>query len=591
MSLMKRSNKRKILYQIPLFAIMPAVAYLFMTLTSPIFGDDQSQETSEEPVTTKVYKVVVDLVSVTVSVTDKSGHSINDLTQNDFQVFEEGEPQQISVFTVEAAPGVSISAPKAAKGATVTPPTVMPLSRKIILFVDDHHIQFENLARMVKAGETFIRNSLGPNDLIALITSSGLRYTEFTRDRDSVIATLKKIFPIAQNAYRDVSNCPPLTDYQAYFIATNQQSALRMGVIEIAIPGTLQCAPDLQRQPDPVNMARSLIVSASSRRTDHIIKDTRDTLATISDLVKQLRNIEGRKTVVFLSDGLLATQDIPFQLPDAITAAARANIAFYSINTRGLVLNNALGDISNPVSIADGDEARIHNILESEERFRSEDPLNALASGTGGVFLHDSNDILGQLQTVANSTQVSYVLGFYSTNTKRDGKYRRISVKVKRPRTVVSAQQGYVAPRWEETFRRGKNEDIQGALQAPGNLKEIPFTLSLNVVRSDSTQSMVEIQTRIDVSKIRFEKKENQSRNVFNIVTVIYDDNKRFIDGRETQINFNLTDPNFGNALQEGLKHQTSFHLAPGKYTVKIIVREAGETKLGSATQKLEVKK
>jgi hypothetical protein len=74
-------------------------------------------------------------------------------------------------------------------------------------------------------------------------------------------------------------------------------------------------------------------------------------------------------------------------------------------------------------------------------------------------------------------------------------------------------------------------------------------------------------------------------------VTVIYDANKRFVDGRETQINYNLTDPNFKNVLQEGLKHQTSFSLEPGKYTVKTIVREAGETKLGSTTRPLEVAK
>jgi hypothetical protein len=199
--------------------------------------------------------------------------------------------------------------------------------------------------------------------------------------------------------------------------------------------------------------------------------------------------------------------------------------------------------------------------------------------------------MLGQMKSVANSTQVNYVLGYYSTNTKRDGKYRKISVKVKRPRTVLSAQQGYFAPKWEEAFRQGKNEDIEGALQAAEDLKEIPVALSFNVTRSDSTHSSVDVQTRIDVSKIRFEKKENQSQNVFTIVTVIYDAGKRFVDGRETQIKYNLADPIFKNVLQEGLKHQTSFSLEPGKYKVKTIVREAGEIKLGSRTQALEVPK
>jgi VWFA-related protein len=585
------------LLRTPLLAIIPISACLFVALILPVFGADQPQEAPSDSIKTQVFKVIVDLVTVTVSVTDKSGHAIKDLTQDDFQVSEEGVPQQISVFTVEVAPGVVVSVPKvktkakakAKEGSIVATQSVIPLSRKIILYVDDLHVQFGNLVRLKNAGEAFIRNSLGPNDTIALMTASGMQSSDFTRDRNSVIAKLKAIFPSAKSTYRPISNCPPLTDYQAFFISTNEQAARMMGAIDIAIPDTIMCA-NLSRAPDPVSSARSMILQWSDMRTAQINNDSRTTLDGIQYLAKNLQKIEGRKTVVFLSDGLLVPQDVYFQLRNAIEAAVRANTVFFSINTRGLETGSIVGDLSNPVDIVN-DDARIHSTLESEERFRSADPLNSLSSGTGGAYLHDNNDMLSQLKTVTNSTQVSYVLGYYSTNTKRDGKYRKISVKVKRPRTEVSAQQGYFAPKWEEAFRQGKNEDIEGALQAAEDLREIPIALSFNVTRSDSTHSSVEVQTRIDINKIRFEKRENQNQNVYNIVTVIYDASKRFVDGRETQIKFNLTNPNFTNALQEGLKHQISFSLEPGKYKVKTIVREAGETKLGSKTQTLEVAK
>jgi VWFA-related protein len=591
----KKQHMQNPLLRVFSLAIIPISACLFMALILPIFGADQPQEAPLDSIKTQAYKVIVDLVTVTVSVTDKSGRAIKDLTQDDFQISEEGVPQQISVFTVEVAPGVAVSVPKVkAKAKTkessiVATQSVIPLSRKIILYVDDLHVQFGNLVRLKNAGEAFIRNSLGPNDTIALITASGMHSSDFTRDRNSVIANLKAIFPAAQSTYRPISNCPPLTDYQAFFISTNEQAARMMGAIDIAIPDTIMCA-NLARERDPVGMARSMILQWSNMRTAQINNDSRTTLDGIKELAKNLQKIEGRKTVVFLSDGLLVPQDVYFQLRNTIEAAVRANTVFFSINTRGLETGSIVGDISNPVDIVN-DDARIHGALESEERFRSADPLSSLSSGTGGTYLHDNNDMLGQLKTVANSTQVNYVLGYYSTNTKRDGKYRKISVKVKRPRTEVSAQQGYFAPKWEEAFRQGKNEDIEGALQAAEDLKEIPITLSFNVTRSDSTHSNVEVQTRIDVNRIRFEKRENQSQNVYNIVTVIYDASKRFVDGRETQIKFNLTDPIFKNALQEGLKHQISFSLEPGKYKVKTIVREAGETKLGSKTQALDVAK
>jgi VWFA-related protein len=595
----KKQHMHNPLLRVFSLAIILLAASLFMALILPIFGADQPQEAPSDSIKTQVYKVMVDLVTVTVSVTDKSGRAIKDLTQDDFQLSEEGVPQQISVFTVEVAPGVVVSVPKekekekakakAKEGSTVATQSVIPLSRKIILFVDDLHVQFGNLVRLKNAGEAFIRNSLGPNDIIALITASGMHSTEFTKDRDSVIANLKAIFPSAQSTYRPISNCPPLTDYQAFFISTNEQAARMMGAIDIAISDTIMCA-NLARERDPVSMARSMILQWSNLRAAQITNDSRTTLDRIQELAKNLQNSEGRKMVVFLSDGLLVPQDVYFHLRNTIESAVRANIVFYSINTRGLETGSIVGDISNPVDLVN-DDARIHSALESEERFRSADPLSSISTGTGGAYLHDNNDMLGQMKTVTTSTQVSYVLGYYSTNIKRDGKYRKISVKVKRPRTEVTAQQGYFAPKWEETFRQGKNEDIEGALQAAEDLKEIPITLSFNVTRSDSTHSSVEVQTRIDVNRIRFEKRENQSQNVYNIVTVIYDASKRFVDGRETQIKFSLTDPNFKNALQEGLKHQISFSLEPGKYKVKTIVREAGETKLGSKTQPLEVAK
>jgi VWFA-related protein len=580
----KKPPMQNPLSRIPFFVTLRVSVCLLVMLMLPLFGADKPQKPSPESPATQTFKVAVDLVSVNVSVTDKKGNLIKDLTQNDFQVFEEGVPQQISVFKVEATPGVVISVPTEEGGAASTTPPLTPLSRKIVLFVDDYHIQFENLVRLKRAGEDFIRNALGPTDQVALITASGKNSTEFTKYREYVIANLNAIFPLAQSR-RPVSDCPPLTDYQAYLIGTNEMAAT--DAITAAIPATIRCA-SLDGLPTAVDMARAMIISAGRGRAMEITEDSRRTLFGIQNLARRLRAFEGRKILVFLSDGLL-TQDILFQLQETIDAAIRANTVIYSINTKGLDATPLGGDISSPIPMMSGEEVRIHSFLASEDRFRSEDALNALASGTGGALFHNNNDMLGQLKTVVNRVQVSYVLGYYSTNTRRDGRFRKISVKVVRPDMVVSARQGYFAPKGDETFRREKNEDVREALQSAEDLKEIPVAIAFNITRSDLTRSLVGVQTRIDVRKIHFQKRENRNQNIFNIVTVVYDANKRFVDGRETQIDFNLSDPNYKNVMQEGLRNQATFRLEPGNYIIKIVVREAGETKLGSATQTLEV--
>ncbi|HEX9137379.1 MAG TPA: hypothetical protein VF905_10610, partial [Nitrospirota bacterium] len=175
------------------------------------------------------------------------------------------------------------------------------------------------------------------------------------------------------------------------------------------------------------------------------------------------------------------------------------------------------------------------------------------------------------------------------TNAKRDGSFRKIAVKVNQPGVTVSARKGYFAPKGEEAFELAKNEDIREALRTAEDLKEIPVTVGYNVTHPDPAHTLVAIQTRIDVRKIHFQKRENRNRNIFTIVTVVYDSNDHYVEGKETRIDFNLTDPSYRNVMEEGLHTQASFRLEPGSYTLKTVVREAGETKLGSATKTIEI--
>jgi VWFA-related protein len=527
------------------------------------------------------FKVVVDLVTVNASVTDKKGNPVKDLTQDDFRILEEGVQQKISVFKIQAVPGVAVPVPAKNEPASEAQ-SIVPLARKVILFVDDYHLKWENLVRVKSAGEKLVRAGLGPDDLVALITASGRNSTELTKYREYVTANLNNITPFANRG--STSDCPPLSDYQSYEIALRQENA--GDPYQVAVTDTIHCA-GLEGLPNAAQAAGQMVVAVAGARSAEITDDSRRTLYALQTLARRLRAIEGPKVVMFLSDGML-TLDIQDQIQTAIDNAIRANTVIHTINAIGLDATPLGGDASRP-SMGSFTTMALRSLLEMEERNAVQDAMNALASDTGGTYFHNNNDLFGQMKSSLDRAQITYILGYYPENTQRDGKFRKLVVRVNRPDVVVTARKGYYAPKGEEAFEAEKNADVKEALQNAQDFKDIPITVGYNITHPDASHAIVAVQTHIEVRKIHFQKRENRNRNIFTIVTVIYDSNDHYIEGRETRIDFNLTDPNYKNVMDEGLVAQASFRLAPGNYRVKAIVREAGETKLGSATKTLEI--
>lgn len=546
------------------------IALLFVLAPSIQFAKKEKPREKEKKAE-QTFHVAVDLVSVNATATDKRGNPIRDLKPEDFQILEDGVPQKISVFKIQAAPGVAVPLP-ATSGSSVAE-SVVPQARKVILFVDDYHLKFEDLVYVRAAGEKFIRTGLGPNDLIALITATGRNSTEFTKYRDYVISNLKGITPYPN--HQNPGNCPPLSDYQAYQISLLREHA---GVaFGIALADTLNCTGI--SGPGAVETATNLVLGLAQARASEIRDESRRTLYAIQTLTRRLRAIEGPKRLVFLSDGML-TLDLQDQIQSAIDNAIRADTIVDTINALGLDATSVVGDLSQPA---------FNSTLNNEERFVVQDTMSALASGTGGTYFHNNNDLFGLMQSAINRSDVSYVLGFYSTNDAHDGKFRKLVVKVSRPNVVVTARKGYFAPKGDETFEAEKNEDVREALDSADDFKDIPVSISYNITHDEGAQASVAVQSHIDVRKIHFHKSEDRNQNVFTIVTVVYDANHRFVDGRETEIDFNLTDPNYRNVMEEGLTAQARFRLPPGTYHVRTVVREAAETKLGSASKAIEL--
>ncbi|MBZ5537007.1 MAG: VWA domain-containing protein [Acidobacteriia bacterium] len=388
-------------------------------------------------------KVPVDLVSLNASVTDKKGNPIKDLTEQDFRVFEDGVPQKISLFHLEVAPEILASSPDKAKVSTGAGQEAL-MSRTIILFVDDYHINFGDLARLKKAGEKFVRTNLTPTDCVALVSASGRYSTGFTQDRELIISALNRISIIA-TARQPSGDCPPLSDYQAIEIAERRDKA--GDPFTVAVNDTIACS-GMQGGPSVVQR----VLTAARERAEQINDESKRTMFALHDLVSRLKGVGGPKTIVFLSDGLIARQ-ANYQIQEVIDGAIRANTVIASVNTSGLQVS-AIGGESPTASSGTIQSVPVRFRLDQADRFARDDAPSALASDTGGKYYHNNNDLHAQLTKAALETPLRYFLGYYSNNNSRDGRFRKIVVKVDRPNVVVTARKGYYAPQSDEA-----NED------------------------------------------------------------------------------------------------------------------------------------
>jgi hypothetical protein len=186
---------------------------------------------------------------------------------------------------------------------------------------------------------------------------------------------------------------------------------------------------------------------------------------------KDPRTLEGVTMSKGECDGdrlLLATADHWRYFRDIIEEANHANASFYPIDPRGLAAtdNPIYGDV--PPAM---DQAMLKLRL---------DRMRILASNTDGLAILDNNDLDKGLRRISDDLSSYYLLGYYSTDQKRDGRYHTLKVRVKRSGVDVRARPGYRAPTDAEVAAARKAADapvpdatraVQRALDQLGRIR------------------------------------------------------------------------------------------------------------------------
>jgi hypothetical protein len=277
-----------------------------------------------------------------------------------------------------------------------------------------------------------------------------------------------------------------------------------------------------------------------------------------------------------------------------IAAATRANVAVYAVDPRGL--GAEFEDVASIQAFPDDTSLGLGMSAIFNEVRLSQDSLRVMGEETGGFAVVNKNDFQNAFQRIVDDNSSYYVMGYYSTNDKRDGRFRKIDVKlVNRPGLSVRARKGYVAPRGKApevkttTAKDMPSPELKDALESPLPLPGLPLALTATVFKGPAPKASVVIATYVAGGALPFVEQGGMFRNELEVLGIATDkDGKTVNTGRNT-VNLNMKPDTAKRVSATGLRVIQALDLNPGRYLLRVGVREANGRKAGSVTMDLDV--
>jgi VWFA-related protein len=389
-------------------------------------------------------RVQVESVFVPVVVRDAQGKTVNDLTESDFQIFDNFKLIPHFEFAVEkraeiysrkvAEPPI----PAPANSGQLSAARATPLPTRFIVFVFDNlHLSFAELMRVQKAASKILTETMNETDIAAVVSLSGMN-SGLTHDTAKLQETVNKI-QVQQVLRHDDRSCPNIDYYQADLIQNKHSEP----ALEAAEADFVTCAHLVGQSP---NMVETFVRSAAAQSLMHAENDMSVTLTNIREIVRKMGTLSGERTLILISPGFFAqTPSAMAEKSRILDVAARCNVTINAIDARGLyttVMDASERGGSSVRDLVTGEHAQAH----ADQMNLNEDVMAELADGTGGTYFHNNNDLENGLKRLAAAPEVVYLLALSLKDVKHDGSYHSLKVKVSRKELKTQARRGYFAP-------------------------------------------------------------------------------------------------------------------------------------------------
>jgi VWFA-related protein len=540
-------------------------------------------------------RVETNLVMVKVVVRDAKGRPVTGLRKEDFRLSDGGKPQEITGFTVETAAPQAVAAPEAAlvPAAPNPPPAPAPAvaapvpQRFVALFFDDLHMEFGAVGQTRDAAWRYISTKLRPEDRVAIFTSSNQGSLDFTGDRTKLHDALFRLGPHSRTNSLE-HQCPAIGEYQAFLIAERQQT----DALEIAEREGWKCHCD---ETPPINYSINMprddcqhaeFINAqmlAAQIWDLADKQSLYALDVLEGVVNLLAARAGQRSLVLVSPGFL-TDTREKSIDAMIDRALRRNIVVSAIDAAGLYTKS----YHDPILAERPDLETRKFRMENEGLTVQRDVLAALAEGTGGTFFHNSNDFDEGLRQTAQLPEVYYVLSFSPQDVKLDGKFHALKVTLNTGgRWDVQARRGYFANTALAEKAPTKSE-LETVIYSQDERQDLPATLTAQIEKPAGDALTVTVKVHVDIRALQFRKEADRSVDTLTFDTALFDHDGKYVAGKESSLDFRLTDAKLEELSRSGINAQTSFRVAPGAYRIREVVRDTESKKMSALNGNVE---
>jgi len=573
------------------------LALVFALSTLPVWPQSQPEVSSQEtPVT---FSSRVNLVSVPVVVRDKAGHAVGNLHQEDFQLYDKGKLQVITKFSVEKtearATVISGASPEKTETKTPSVPSAPALPERYVAYlVDDIHLKPGDLLQSRRAMNRHLDESLDPSARAAIFTTGGVMLQDFTDDRAKLHKAVNSILPWTSGPSTDL-DCPPVTYFQAdrlvnqllYFdgtlysdaqlvamMASGQADAVLVSVVGAA----LQMCTATNKVEDAVRIAR-VQVRQTLTYGDH---ETASALGAVKDVVRRLIPMPGNRSLVLVSPGFILTRDHRTAEYDVLETAIRANVTVNTIDMRGLY--TYMNEVSERMSGASMSQDEISAASQQD------DILGELADGTGGTFFHNDNDLKAGLNQIAAKPEYLYILGFSPQNLKLDGSYHGLKVSVHNVAgATLQARHGYWAPNHAIDAAEAAREELKEDVFSRDEINDIPVDLHTEFFKPSDDKAELTVTAHLNPGSLRFQKADERNNDTLTVVAGLFDSNGNYLSGLQRVVTLHLRDQTLTQLQSAGITVQETFHVAPGRYVVRLVVQDAGGQTTAARNEGVEI--
>ena len=507
-----------------------------------------------------VIRINVNLVQVDAVVTDSKDRPVTDLKAADFEVRQDGKVQTISDFSYVDTTSRPAAAASAAKKNANTPPSALaPLTagqvrRTFAFMVDDLALDPAGVYYVRKAIEKFVDEDMQPGDLVAIVrTVSGAGFLQqFTNDKRILHTAISHI--------------------------------LYNGMSRVTTAGY----PDTgDGQDAAVADLRSYMMTSGS-------------LGAIHNVIAGLRDMPGRKAIVLFTEDLRILRPggdtrAQLQFEQLVDSANRASVVISSVDPRGLQytgLTAADGPMTG-MAAANLPGQRSMALWESQEG------MVRLAEATGGLFIHNHNDISGAVHRVIEDASGYYLIGYHpaaATFARINGqaaRFHNIQLKVKRPGLHVRSRQGFFGnpdpPR--RPIARTPQAMLIRAATSPFTSNDIHVRMTGLFMHTSEAGSFVNALLYIDPHDIRFEEApDDMHKAVLDMVVMTFNEGGQVEDPKEQIHTLTLPAAEYQRYMQDGIVYLLRHPVRkPGGYQMRIAVRDNATLRMGSASQYVEV--